>query len=48
MVLNTQNIAKVLGEDAGIAQAREFIRHALGTNSRATLGHAKEYAEARR
>lgn len=48
VVLNTGNITRILGEDAGIPQAREFIRNALGANSRATLGHAKEYAEARR
>ncbi|WP_306318225.1 MULTISPECIES: aromatase/cyclase [unclassified Streptomyces] len=47
VVLNTENIAAVLGPDAGVPQAREFIRNALGGNSRATLGHAKEYAEAR-
>ncbi|MFG2296203.1 aromatase/cyclase [Streptomyces sp. NPDC048603] len=48
VILNTENITGILGEDAGIPEAREFIRNALGTNSRATLGHAKEYAEARR
>ncbi|GAA2427617.1 aromatase/cyclase [Streptomyces macrosporus] len=48
VVLNTANIAKVLGEDAGVLEARDFVRNALSTNSRATLGHAKEYAEARR
>ncbi|MER7670878.1 aromatase/cyclase [Kitasatospora sp. NPDC096128] len=48
VVLNTENITRILGEEAGIPQAREFIRNALGANSRATLGHAKEYAEARR
>ncbi|MBC6456927.1 aromatase/cyclase [Actinomadura sp. HBU206391] len=48
VVINTANIAKILGADAGVAQAREFIRNALGSNSLATLGHAKEYAEGRR
>ncbi|GAB3644440.1 aromatase/cyclase [Streptomyces sparsus] len=48
VVLNTDNIQRVLGADAGLPEARDFIRNALGTNSRATLGHAKEYAEARR
>ncbi|NLU68562.1 aromatase/cyclase [Streptomyces sp. HNM0574] len=47
VVVNTANIAAVLGEDAGVPEAREFLRNALGGNSRATLGHAKEYAEAR-
>jgi aromatase len=45
VVINPANITKILGEDAGVPEAREFIRNALGTNSRATLGHAKEYAE---
>ncbi|MFF5002835.1 aromatase/cyclase [Streptomyces phaeochromogenes] len=48
VILNTENITKILGEEAGIPEAREFIRNALGNNSRATLGHAKAYAEARR
>ncbi|OLT48987.1 cyclase [Saccharomonospora sp. CUA-673] len=48
VVINTENIAAVLGEDADVAQARTFVREALGNNSRATLRHAKEYAEARR
>ncbi|MBW4718305.1 aromatase/cyclase [Saccharothrix obliqua] len=48
VILNADNIAKVLGPDAGVAEARQFIRDALGNNSRATLGHAKNYAEARR
>ncbi|MEV2196533.1 aromatase/cyclase [Streptomyces phaeochromogenes] len=41
------NITTVLGPDADVAQAREFVRNALGGNSRATLQHAKEYAESR-
>jgi aromatase len=48
VTINPDNIAKVLGPDAGVDEARTFIREALGTNSRATLGHAKRYAEARR
>ncbi|XVS67631.1 aromatase/cyclase [Actinosynnema sp. CA-299493] len=48
VTINSDNIAKVLGPDAGVDEARAFIREALGTNSRATLGHAKQYAEARR
>jgi aromatase len=48
VVINAPNITRILGEDAGVPEAREFIRNALGTNSRATLGHAKEYAEGRR
>ncbi|MDH6137088.1 aromatase [Kitasatospora sp. MAA4] len=45
VVLNTANIAKILGEDATVADAREYVRTALSTNSRATLTHAKNYAE---
>ncbi|MFH8784981.1 aromatase/cyclase [Streptomyces roseoverticillatus] len=47
VVLNTENITKILGPDAGIAEAREYVHTALSTNSRATLGHAKAYAEQR-
>ncbi|WP_326653147.1 aromatase/cyclase [Streptomyces sp. NBC_01750] len=45
VVLNTDNIARVLGPEASVADAREYVRNALSTNSRATLGHAKDYAE---
>lgn len=48
VVINTANITKILGADAGVAEARRFIRTALSTNSLATLGHAKQYAEGRR
>ncbi|MEU6102503.1 aromatase/cyclase [Streptomyces flaveolus] len=48
VVLNPDAITQVLGADAGVPEARAFIREALGGNSRATLGHAKRYAEARR
>ncbi|HEY4854005.1 MAG TPA: aromatase/cyclase [Streptosporangiaceae bacterium] len=48
VLINTANITKILGADAGVPAAREFIRNALSTNSRATLGYAKEYAEGRR
>ncbi|QNP75240.1 aromatase/cyclase [Streptomyces roseirectus] len=47
VVLNGANIQKVLGPEADVAAARTFVRDALGHNSRATLGHAKKYAEAR-
>jgi aromatase len=45
VVLNTQNIVRVLGEDATMAQAGDYVRNALSANSRATLGRAKDYAE---
>ncbi|MEU6826117.1 aromatase/cyclase [Streptomyces atriruber] len=48
VVLNTANIAAVLGADATVADARQYVQGALSANSRATLGHAKDYAEKRR
>ncbi|MGW0702215.1 aromatase/cyclase [Streptomyces sp. NPDC002867] len=45
VVLNTANIARVLGSAATLADAREYVRSALSTNSVATLGHAKRHAE---
>ncbi|MER7208117.1 aromatase/cyclase [Streptosporangium sp. NPDC000239] len=48
VMVNTEKIAAVLGPDAGVPEARAFLREALGANSRATLRHAKEFAEARR
>ncbi|MFF9011365.1 aromatase/cyclase [Streptomyces sp. NPDC014870] len=47
VVLNPANISALLGPEADVASAREFVRNALSTNSRATLHHAKQYAEAR-
>lgn len=47
VAINEANIAGVLGPDAGVAQARAFVRDALGANSLATLGHARDYAESR-
>jgi aromatase len=48
VVLKAENIQKILGPEAGVAEAREYVQTALSTNSRATLGYAKAYAEARR
>lgn len=48
VVVNEANIASVLGPDAGVEDARSFVHKALSTNSLATLGHAKDYAEQRR
>ncbi|KXK58781.1 cyclase [Micromonospora rosaria] len=45
IVVNTANIAAVLGPDATVVQARDYVRDALSTNSRATLGYAKEHVE---
>lgn len=47
VTINTENIARILGAEATIADARAYVRTALSTNSRATLGHAKAYAEAK-
>jgi aromatase len=48
VTVNPDAITSVLGPDADLAKAREFLRTALGGNSRATLGFAKTYAEERR
>ena len=48
VTLNTENIARILGADASVADARAYVQNALSTNSRATLGHAKAHAEGRR
>lgn len=45
VVLNTANITRILGTDATVADARQYVHNALSTNSRATLGHAKDFAE---
>lgn len=48
VVINEENIAKILGEAASIEDARTFVRTALSTNSLTTLRHAKKYAESQR
>lgn len=47
VTINTENIARILGADATVEDAKDYVRTALSTNSRATLGYAKDYAEAR-
>jgi aromatase len=47
VVINEENIPAVLGDGADVARASDFVRTALSTNSLATLGHAKAYAESR-
>ncbi|MGF1343345.1 aromatase/cyclase [Streptomyces flavovirens] len=47
VVIRPENITAVLGPEAEVADAKAYVRAALSTNSRATLGHAKDYAEAR-
>ncbi len=45
--INEDTITEVLGPAADVAAARAFVQKALSTNSLATLGHAKTYAESR-
>ncbi|MGW5201828.1 aromatase/cyclase [Streptomyces spiralis] len=45
VTLNTDNIARILGPEATVADARAYVHGALSTNSLATLGHAKDHAE---
>lgn len=45
VVLNTDNIVEILGEDATAADAKAYVQEALSTNSLATLNRAKRYAE---
>ncbi|MFJ4342810.1 aromatase/cyclase [Streptomyces sp. NPDC088915] len=47
VTINTENIARVLGPEATAGDARRYVHEALSTNSRATLGHAKRFAEQR-
>ena len=44
--IKPEAVTAVLGEGKTVADAKEFVRGALGTNSLATLRHAKAYAEA--
>ncbi|MFF3765537.1 aromatase/cyclase [Streptomyces sp. NPDC001922] len=48
VVIRPEAVAKVLGEGATVADAREFAHTALSGNSRITLEHAKTFAEGRR
>jgi len=48
VVINRDAVETVLGEGKTTADAKAFIRQALGTNSSATLEHAKAWAETRR
>ncbi|MFE2528326.1 aromatase/cyclase [Streptomyces sp. NPDC059382] len=45
VTLNTDNITRILGPDATVADARAYVHTALSTNSLATLNHAKSHAE---
>lgn len=45
VAINPAAIATVLGEGQGIADAQQYLRNALGANSRSTLTHAGYWAE---
>ncbi|MFF3375342.1 aromatase/cyclase [Streptomyces sp. NPDC002680] len=47
VVVKPEAAPKVLGPEATVADARAFLRKALGNNSLATMRHAKEFAEER-
>lgn len=47
VVVKPDAVTTVLGADATIADARTFVREALGRNSMATMRHAKEHVEGR-
>jgi aromatase len=46
VALRPEAVAEVMGPDRTLADARVFIREALGANSRATLEHACAHARA--
>jgi ribosome-associated toxin RatA of RatAB toxin-antitoxin module len=46
VVIKPSAIPAILGENATVADARAFLRNALGTNSLTTLRYAKDHAEA--
>ncbi|MFL6130657.1 MAG: aromatase/cyclase [Mycobacteriales bacterium] len=45
--LDAAAIPRILGPDATVADAREYVHSALSTNSLTTLRHAKAYVESR-
>lgn len=45
VVLDPAGVSAVLGADTSMDEAKQKVRHALGTNSSTTLRHAKAYAE---
>lgn len=47
VAINPAAITDVLGTNRTLADARDFLRAALGTNSRTTLAHAGAYAQSR-
>ena len=47
VAINPAAAREVLGADSALADARRYLREALGGNGRATLAHAGSYAESR-
>nr|WSZ99034.1 aromatase/cyclase [Streptomyces sp. NBC_00857] len=47
VVLNPEAVAEVLGEGSTLADARSYVREALGRNSLTTMDHAASHAGAR-
>ncbi|WP_327257942.1 aromatase/cyclase [Streptomyces sp. NBC_01244] len=47
VTINTENIARILGDQATVADARTYVHTALSTNSSATLAYAKAHAESK-
>jgi aromatase len=45
VIIDPAAVADVLGTGASVADARQFVRDALGANSRTTLACARDYAE---
>jgi aromatase len=45
VAINPAAISEVLGTNCTLADARDYLRAALGANSRATLAHASAYAQ---
>jgi ribosome-associated toxin RatA of RatAB toxin-antitoxin module len=48
VAINPEAVREVLGAEATVADARAYLRDALGGNGRATMTHAGAYAQARR
>lgn len=45
VTINRAAVTDVLGNGASLVDARQFVRDALGANSRTTLAYARDYAE---
>lgn len=47
VVIDNEEVPRLLGPDVGLSEAKDRVRKTLGANSLATLALAKEYAEQR-